>query len=170
MKFVCLKRSQILKYVVALVLLLFGGVRVFQVLISPKEAAVYSFSWEPVAFFSLFVVFSIIASGYIKRTVDFLKGSIRSVGIISGFLEVKDIDNQVGYKPIVTYKDMDGQEHKFHSSVLKDNKKEIGREVPIRYKMQEPSAAEVDSFLAIWAIPIFFILVAFLSLVFSFIS
>ena len=65
MKFVCLKRSQILKYVVALVLLLLWGVRVFQVLISPKEAAVYSFSREPVAFFSLFVVFSIIASGYI---------------------------------------------------------------------------------------------------------
>lgn len=112
----------------------------------------------PPAFMLLGILFIVIAAYVYRRQKAFVSRSLTSSGTVVDFVEralqgqlIKHKFSVVRFTPIVG-----GDEVTFESNVGSSFAPTIGKIVRVRYDLENPHSAQIDSTLMLWGIPILF--------------
>ncbi len=105
----------------------------------------------PWIFLIVGVVLLFIAYNLYASTQQFLKVSVKAVGTVVEMKSVRDSDDDLTYKPVITYKDRTGLEHTFTSSTSSNPPSySVGDKVELLYDPQKPEQPSINTWIDLY--------------------
>ena len=105
-------------------------------------------------FLAVGIAMSALAARHVVRRRAFVRDSEVATGIIVALNENRDQD-ETSYFPSVRFSTAAGREVTFQSATA-DGRGiwKIGDQLPVRYRREQPTIAEIDSVAALWGLPL----------------
>jgi len=99
----------------------------------------------------------LVAAGRVfTRRRDFVRNSAVASGIVVALVENRE-GEETSYCPKVKFQTHSGREVIFESAMGRSSEvQKIGAAVAVRYSLDQPHQAEIDSFMALWGVALLF--------------
>jgi len=98
-------------------------------------------------------------------------GAVLSGGVAEGVVvehDRREIDDSIGFYPVVSFLDHDGKHQRFTSRAGWNTRRPaVGSTVRVRYLRSNPKVAYIQSFLHLWAAPVALVALAAAALAFA---
>jgi hypothetical protein len=109
------------------------------------------------------VALSVVAGRYCIGRLEFIRRSAVVQGMVVGLREERDgMDARSVRYPRIRFQTVDGRDITFESDMARGGDTwRIGETLSVRYRLDHPETAELDSFAALWGATITFALLAF---------
>jgi hypothetical protein len=102
-------------------------------------------------------VLLIVGIGFGISTRVFITHSISANGKVIRLDEKTNSDGKVGYSPVFTYINADGNSYTIYSDTSSNPPGFVeGESVRVLYSKDDPASARIDSFLQLWLMPVVF--------------
>jgi len=95
----------------------------------------------------------LVAARHFARRRALFRHSAVTPGTIVGLAENRERD-EISYFPKVKFRTPSGREVTFQSEMGSSEPGRIGDIVAVRYRPEDPDAAEVDSFMSLWGVAV----------------
>lgn len=122
-------------------------------------------------------VFLLFAFYLVVSKALFVQGTAKAIGVVTGqdlVEEKREHDKDPAqrdmryYFPRVSFKTSNGQVVEFRSEFGSGRDTyQVGEQVPVRYKISQPSIARIDDFTSMWVLPLVFGVVGLVFVVFG---